>query len=98
MSQTEQDRFVDTEMRPIAEKSEQLYYNILSAITSWQKAGLADDGTIYDAERADQGVPGVTGTECYKVKDFLLAVKDAFESDGVEEAIVSLRVRPPHIN
>ena len=41
MSQTEQDRFVDTEMRPIAEKSEQLYYNILSAITSWQKAGEA---------------------------------------------------------
>lgn len=95
---TEADRYVNDELRPLAEKVEALYYQILTATSGWQNAALVDDETEYAAERAENGIPAVKGSECYALKDLLLALKTAVESEGVMDSIVSLRVRPPRIS
>ena len=97
MPMTPEDRFVDITMRPIAERSIQLYYDILSATQEWRKVHLVDDGTVYDAQRVTEGIDGVPGTDCFKAKTFLLAVKNAAEEAGVMDALGSLAVRPPKI-
>lgn len=93
---TEQDRFVD-ELRLVAEKIRAMDYQAQAILQAWyggMNTKIENDGkAIYDTQRADQGIPGISGATVHSLMAILADKKTRMDAVGVRDVVALPCVR-----
>jgi len=94
------DKYVQ-DNRLVAEAMRNLDYAIQSALVTWNagmSSEIANDDTVYDDDRADQGIPGLKGSDMWLFVTQMQAYKTQMDGAGVRAVVSKPCVRAVNPN
>jgi len=96
MAMTEQDKFIQDYVRPIAEHLRAIGVFMREAKAEYLQLStpIPNDTKVLDAGRVDQGVPGLKGTEITVFIQQIVAVLAVLDAEGAMDVIRKPCVRP----